>query len=115
MRSNIKSYKYKYNKYEIDMRMELVGGNTCGIARSRRNERQMKASKAIKGERENLTRTPDLRMLTNIPNMTKAPKTLKMTTYSKTTNNKAAKYQEKGYRGVRGVTEAESLRLTSPP
>ena len=44
------------------MRTKVVGGNTDIIARSKRNERQMKYYKAIKRERENLTVTMELRI-----------------------------------------------------
>ena len=39
MRREIKPYKSKFDKYENDMRTEVVGRNTSGIVRSRRNER----------------------------------------------------------------------------
>ena len=54
MRRNIKSYKSESDKYESDMHTKVVGGNTDRIARSKRNERQMKSYKASKREREKL-------------------------------------------------------------
>ena len=39
MRREIKPYKSKFDKYENDMHTEVVGRNTSGIVRSRRNER----------------------------------------------------------------------------
>ena len=53
-RREIKSYKSESDKYESDMRTKVVGGNTDKIARSKRNERQMKSYKASKREREKL-------------------------------------------------------------
>ena len=47
-RYKIKSYKSKSDKYESNMRMEVVGGNTSDIVRSRINAKAThnKASKA---------------------------------------------------------------------
>ena len=51
-RREIKSYKYESDKYERNMQMEAVRGNTSGITRSRSNERHMNASKAAKATKQ---------------------------------------------------------------
>ena len=76
-RRGIKYHKPESEKSKSDMRTRVIGGDTCGITRSRRNERHMNSYKEIKGERETLTTTPEMRMLTNIPKRDKAIKTFK--------------------------------------
>ena len=76
-RHGIKYYKPESENSKSNMRTRVVGGDTCVIVRSRSNEKYMKSYKEMKGERETLTTTPEMRMLTNIPKRDKAIKTFK--------------------------------------